>query len=241
MNLNLNGMISDLKEILSQPMTLAQPLLQGVAINLSTIRLCGAEDIPQTTSISFTNESKEETVVMSNIIYDQDSESVNFIDPLTLDRAEKSLNCLMEQILSKLKWNSETEVIVAYVANPKLSFSYGIAYYPILNQNGEIADVCVKTDTGYIPLKRSDNVKVYDYAELFVESDELATEITNEINKSMSEIKSDQFDDAIKDNECYTESDDERDIESDDISENILNLLNKTTQSELVIASTNAL
>lgn len=90
-----------------------------------------------TTTLNITNETTKEKVNLSNVMFD--NENLNVI--LTDEKKVLTLDSIIINIVKKLNWNINEQVII--VTDQIHYYSYGIEYFCIRNNKNEIIDICV--------------------------------------------------------------------------------------------------
>jgi hypothetical protein len=176
MEINLNGIITDVKELLAAFI----PYVEYLCIFPRRYLLSNCENTYETTcettcetksktcTLFVTNESTREKIVLKDIYFDEKTEIVKLFENTEKnEKNEFSLTMIVQNITDLLNWKFNEQIIIA--TNGTVSFSYGIEYYCIRDISGNVIDICVKShiDDSYIPTNRSYlKEKEYNYFDL---------------------------------------------------------------------------
>lgn len=157
-SININEMLLDTRDFFSSFV----PYLEYFCIlpQRYLIKTTNIESIICTLSV--TNESTGEKVILKNIKFNCESEMIEYNKYNKSNKSTLPLTTLVQDIVNILKWNPSEQVIIATAG--KQSFSYGVKYYCIKDTTGKIIDICIKCKktNHYIPA-RCDEMKQLEY------------------------------------------------------------------------------
>jgi hypothetical protein len=162
--ININGIIADTKELFSSFAPYVE-YVEYLCIFPQRYLLSNSELKSKTYTFSVTNESTREKIVLKDVEFDEETETIKIFKHDITD--EFPLTTIVQNIVNLLNWKSEEQIII--VTNGTLSFSYGIEYYCVRDMAGNIVDVCIKNDQSdcYVSVRHSDLAeKEYDYFDL---------------------------------------------------------------------------